>query len=233
MTKFLMSPKCYEEPFLKFNFNNVDCLKMVISKLLGYSIVAGAFLLRVPQILKILAAKSGDGISVASEYLMMVAVFASLSYGYFKKFPYSAYGDSYFLFAQSIIVALLVLLFQRKICSAIITLVLVSAASYLLYANMIPEAVILSLNGSGVFLGVASKLNQAWLNFKNSSTGALSAITLILQFLGCVARIFTSIQETGDKQLIMNFTILTAVNGILVAQLFYYWNSDSKKTKKE
>ena len=45
---------------------------MVISKGLGYGILAGALLLRVPQIVKILAAKSGDGISVASEVLSLV-----------------------------------------------------------------------------------------------------------------------------------------------------------------
>ena len=150
---FLMSPKCYEDIFIKNDFNNVDCIKMIISKLLGYLIVAGAFTLRVPQILKIVAAKSGDGISVTSEYLMIVSVFASLSYGYHKKFPFSSYGDTYFLYAQAIIVALLVLSFQKKICSVVITLVLVSAASYLLYANMIPEEVILGLNASGIFLG--------------------------------------------------------------------------------
>jgi mannose-P-dolichol utilization defect protein 1 len=75
---------------------------------------------------------------------------------------------------------------------------------------------------------------QAVLNFKNSSTGALSAITLVLQFAGCVARIFTSIQETGDMSLIVNYVLLSILNGIICGQLVYYWNNDiNKKSKKE
>ena len=69
---FFMTPACYDELFFKFNVTNVECVKMVISKGLGYGILAGALLLRVPQIVKILAAKSGDGISVASEVLSLV-----------------------------------------------------------------------------------------------------------------------------------------------------------------
>ncbi len=80
----------------------------------------------------------------------------------------------------------------------------------------------LSLN---VILSCTSKLNQAFLNFRNSSTGALSAITLLFQFLGGVVRIFTSIQETGDFNLIMTYTITSFANVLLVFQLFYYWNT--------
>jgi mannose-P-dolichol utilization defect protein 1 len=95
------------------------------------------------------------------------------------------------------------------------------------------KEIIFTLNGLSVFLNVISRLYQAFLNYRNGSTGALSAITLVLQFLGCVARIFTSIQETGDYNLIMSFVIASAANGVLVLQLFYYWNSDKKAVKAQ
>lgn len=226
----LMTPKCYEEIFFKFNLTNVDCFKMILSKGLGYAILAGAFLLRVPQILKIVSAGSGDGLSIASEILMLFSVFGSMSYGHFKQFPISSYGDSYFLFTQSALILILCLYYQKKRCTAVITLVSTLALAYLMYARLIPQQVIIGLNGSGLLLAVVSKLNQIFLNFRNSSTGALSAITLLLQFLGCVARIFTSIQETGDQQMIINYSVISVVNGLLVLQLVYYWNN---KTKKE
>lgn len=229
---FLMTPQCYEDIFYKLNFTNVICLKMIISKGLGYAILAGALLLRIPQIMKIVSARSGDGISVASEILMMLAIFGSMSYGCFKEYPIAAYGDSYFLFGQGVIILMLCFFYQNKRCSAVITLVCSSIVSYLLYAKMIPEMVIIGLNGSGILLSVLSKLNQIILNYKNSSTGVLSAFTLLLQFLGCVARIFTSIQETGDIAMIINYVAISVVNGLLVVQLIYYWNS-AQKTKKE
>jgi mannose-P-dolichol utilization defect protein 1 len=79
---------------------------------------------------------------------------------------------------------------------------------------------------------VAGKLIQARENWINSSTGVLSAFTLILQFLGCVARIFTSIQETGDSYMILTYIAVSLANGILVWQLYYYWNSDKAKKDK-
>jgi mannose-P-dolichol utilization defect protein 1 len=89
------------------------------------------------------------------------------------------------------------------------------------------------LNGLSLILASAGKLIQIHANWKNGSTGVLSAFTLILQFLGCVARIFTSIQETGDSYMILNYVVVSAINGILVWQLVYYWNSDKNKKKKQ
>ena len=46
---------------------------------------------------------------------------------------------------------------------------------------------------------VVGKLIQAATNYKNGHTGQLSAITVFLLTLGSLARIFTSIQDTGDQ----------------------------------
>lgn len=79
---------------------------------------------------------------------------------------------------------------------------------------------------------ISSQGIQIFTNFKAKSTGQLSPISISLAFGGCVARIFTSIQETGDKLVIFSFVTATVLNFILVLQLFIYRNSD-KKSKKE
>lgn len=79
---------------------------------------------------------------------------------------------------------------------------------------------------------------QVVTNYKNGSTGQLSAITLLLLFGGSIARIFTSIQETGDVIIIVTYCVSTVANGAIVFQLFWYWNVDktaknkNKKKKK-
>lgn len=65
-------------------------------------------------------------------------------------------------------------------------------------------------------------------NFRNSSTGQLSAITIFLLFSGSITRIFTSIQETGDNLVIMSYVMSSLFNGILFAQVVYYWNVKAK-----
>jgi len=60
---------------------------------------------------------------------------------------------------------------------------------------------------------------QAATNYRNGSTGQLSAITVGLMFVGCVARVFTSLQETGDMTLVLNYLVASVCNGILLGQV--------------
>lgn len=73
---------------------------------------------------------------------------------------------------------------------------------------------------------------QAVANFRNSSTGQLSAVTVVMLFLGSMARIFTSIQETGDPIIILTFSVATFANGVLMTQVIYYWNAPAKSKKE-
>ena len=66
---------------------------------------------------------------------------------------------------------------------------------------------------------------QVWANFCQGSTGQLSAVTTFLLTAGSAARIFTSIQETGDSLIILSFCVATFANGCIFAQLLYYWNA--------
>ena len=233
LTSYFMTPQCFEEIFLKFNFLNVVCLKMIISKCLGYAILAGSILLRVPQIAKIMSANSGAGISVLSEILTVIACFGTMAYGYFKQFPIAAYGDAYFLYLQSIIILFLILYYQNRSFNAVASLLIIAVITACLFMNLLEEKIIVTLHGMSLFLAVISKLIQAFSNFQNGSTGNLSAITLILQFLGTVARIFTSIQETGDSQMIVTFISVSMANFILVVQLGYYWNASTANVTNE
>jgi mannose-P-dolichol utilization defect protein 1 len=55
---------------------------------------------------------------------------------------------------------------------------------------------------------------------------------VFLQFGGCLARIFTSIQETGDQLVILSFVVAALLNGIIFLQMIIYWGSDNKKATK-
>lgn len=79
---------------------------------------------------------------------------------------------------------------------------------------------------------------QAYTNYSNGSTGQLSAMTFVMMLFGSTARIFTSIQETGDPVIIVIYALATLGNAILVSQFVYYGFSKpkaaarSKKAKK-
>lgn len=46
---------------------------------------------------------------------------------------------------------------------------------------------------------------------------------------GSAARIFTSIQETGDQVVIITYAAATFVNALIAFQMLWYWNSATKK----
>ncbi|VDP19853.1 unnamed protein product [Onchocerca flexuosa] len=72
---------------------------------------------------------------------------------------------------------------------------------------------------------------QIWTNYQQHSTGQLSVISLSLQFTGCLVRIFTSLKETNDQLVIINYIIAASLNGIICVQFFLYRNSAKMKKK--
>ncbi|KAL2905061.1 Mannose-P-dolichol utilization defect 1 protein-like protein 2 [Bienertia sinuspersici] len=77
-----------------------DCLLPLISKLLGYCIVAASTTVKIPQILKILEHKSVRGLSVVAFELEVIGYTISLAYCLHKGLPFSAFGEYAFLLVQ-------------------------------------------------------------------------------------------------------------------------------------
>jgi len=65
---FIFKEGCLEK-FLKLDISDIDCIKFTISKGIGYAIVVGAGILKVPQIMKILKNSSVDGLNTYSYYI--------------------------------------------------------------------------------------------------------------------------------------------------------------------
>jgi len=74
------------------------------------------------------------------------------------------------------------------------------------------------------------QLVQILVNYRNGSTGQLSAITITLLCGGSLARVFTSILETGDNTVVATYVVTFVVNAILAGQMIYYWNSPTLAT---
>lgn len=100
---FVFPKNCFEELLIKFNvFHSMypdfpfpcktivveECVPMVTSRLLGLAITGGSMFILIPQILKVFAAKSGVGISLAAQLLALVAAGATSAYSYEKGFVF-------------------------------------------------------------------------------------------------------------------------------------------------
>ncbi|KAG0729988.1 Mannose-P-dolichol utilization defect 1 [Chionoecetes opilio] len=228
----VLTEACYDEFFVKFNFLHVPCLRAAVSKGLGLGVVGGSILVKVPQIMKIVRAKSGEGISIAGTTLEVTAITFNVGYSFVNRYPFSSYGDGVFLLVQTTITAMLVLLYGGAPKKAALYVLSVFTVAAVLCSGQVPIKFMWMLQALNIPVVFAGKMVQAVTNFKNSSTGQLSAVTMTMLFLGSTARIFTSIQETGDPIIILSYSVATFANGLIMTQVLYYWNAPAKSKKE-
>ncbi|XP_010270885.1 PREDICTED: mannose-P-dolichol utilization defect 1 protein homolog 2 isoform X2 [Nelumbo nucifera] len=194
-------------------FPDKDCLLPLISKLLGYCIVAASTTVKVPQILKILKHKSVQGLSVAAFELEVIGFTIALAYCLHKRLPFSAYGELVFLLIQAIILVAIIYYYSQPVGSK-------TWIRALLYCAVAPTI-------------LAGQIDPVLFEaLYNKSTGELSFLTCFMNFGGSIVRVFTSIQEKAPTSMIMGSMIGIVMNGTILSQILLYWKSHAKKEKK-
>jgi len=183
--------------------------------------------------MKILSAQSASGLSFSGTLLELIAITFTASYSYAKRFPFSAWGEAVFLFVETALIAFFTLWFNRNRVGSILFVLLCVATTYLLTSGLLTGDQLWYLQACNVPLAVGGKLIQAGVNLKNKHTGHLSFITAFLLFIGCIVRILTSIQETGDKVVIVTYAAASLANLVLVIQILFYWAATNKHLVKE
>lgn len=103
----VFTPACFEAFATHHDFANVECLKATVSKLLGYAIITGSLILKLPQILKILAAKDVTGLTPASFYMEVLLYVSSTIYNVLRGYPVSAWGENLVILVQNVVLVLL------------------------------------------------------------------------------------------------------------------------------
>uniref|UniRef100_A0A8C0Q754 Mannose-P-dolichol utilization defect 1 protein n=3 Tax=Canis lupus TaxID=9612 RepID=A0A8C0Q754_CANLF len=233
LVPLLLPEKCYDQIFVQWDLLHVPCLKILLSKSLGLGIVAGSLLVKLPQVFKILKAKSAEGLSLQSVMLELVALTGTMVYSITNNFPFSSWGEALFLLFQTVTICFLVLHYRGQTMKGVTFLACYALVLLALLSPLTPQAVITLLQASNVPAVVVGRLIQAATNYQNGHTGQLSAITVFLLFGGSLARIFTSIQETGDPLMAGTFVVSSLCNGLIAAQLLYYWNAKAPHEKKK
>uniref|UniRef100_A0A2P2KP82 Mannose-P-dolichol utilization defect 1 protein homolog n=1 Tax=Rhizophora mucronata TaxID=61149 RepID=A0A2P2KP82_RHIMU len=193
-------------------FPSKECLLPLISKLLGYAIVAASTTVKLPQILKILKHRSVRGLSIVAFELEVVGYTIALAYCIHKGLSFSAYGELAFLLIQAIILVAIIYYFSQPMgtMSWIRPLIYCAIAPTVL-AGQIDPLLFEALYASQHAVFLFARIPQIWKNFSNKSTGELSFLTCFMNLGGSIVRVFTSMQEKAP------------ISGILV-QFFPFLN---------
>src|SRR5690349_625782 len=68
-----------------------------------------------------------------------------------------------------------------------------------LVSGLVPLDVLKLLQSFSIVIFTSSRVPQIYSNFRAGSTGQLAFLTFFLNFIGSLARIFTTMQETKDS----------------------------------
>ncbi|XP_031995212.1 mannose-P-dolichol utilization defect 1 protein isoform X1 [Hylobates moloch] len=118
LVPILLPETCYDQLFVQWDLLHVPCLKILFSKGLGLGIVAGSLLVKLPQVFKILGAKSAEGLSLQSVMLELVALTGTMVYSITNNFPFSSWGEALFLMLQTITICFLVMHYRGQTMKA-------------------------------------------------------------------------------------------------------------------
>lgn len=100
----LPTSPCVPQEALIEQFISIETL----TKLISYAIIAGSAIVKIPQIVNVLKAKSARGLNLNAVYLETVATLLGTSYNILIGNPFRTYGETALILLQNIIIVLLV-----------------------------------------------------------------------------------------------------------------------------
>eukprot|EP00301_Raphidiophrys_heterophryoidea_P023981 c7646_g1_i1.p1 GENE.c7646_g1_i1~~c7646_g1_i1.p1 ORF type:complete len:311 (-),score=68.72 c7646_g1_i1:194-1084(-) len=232
---FVFTEECFDTLLVQQNFFEQACLKQVISKGLGYAIVVGSGILKLPQIQKILASGSVKGLSSTMFYTESLAQLLHVCYNVLLAYPFSVFGESVIILVQNFVIIGMIWKLAKPSYSILhmgsvvaIAAVSVGVCLFSLPAQYRPFIVIASIS-----IGSFGRLPQIYTNYVSKSTGQLSVITIFLTFAGSASRVFTSLADVSDLVMASGFLFSCFMNFVIFVQIVLYWGGDSKKSSSK
>ncbi|XP_029925605.1 mannose-P-dolichol utilization defect 1 protein-like [Myripristis murdjan] len=229
----LMPEPCYHEFFVNLHFIHVPCLRIVLSKTVGFWILLDTVLAQLPQVLKIMRKRSAAGLSLTSVLLQLYAASCPVVFCMANSFPLYAWGERLFTLVQIAVIGFLILHYHGDDLKGLLFLLAYSGIMLLL-GSYATAAVVSMMQASSIVAVIASKLIQAGTNYCNSHTGQLSSLSVLLVWAGSLALIFVSLQETGNSLNTLAHILSACLSCVLLAQvLCYRSNNTAMKQKSE
>ena len=230
---FIPGKHCYAVLIENLNLLEPECLKLGISKGLGLGIVVAGSIVKLPQLIKLINAKSGTGLSATGYILETISYIVTLAYNVRLRFPFSTYGETAFIAIQNLIILTLIFHYAKKDVYALGAIGIAIASSYALFnPKLVSYNDLKVLQGLSIPLSLASKLPQIYTIYINSSTGQLSAFTIFNYLAGSLARVFTTVTEVNDRMIFWGFILAALLNAVLAGQMVFYWKAPKRRSKR-
>ena len=224
----LWTPKCYDTWFTDYSFFDVDCLKSIVSRGLSFGIIVGSSVLKLPQMYNFYRAKSTFGVSSTMLYLDVISFTPSPIYNVMKLHPFFTYGEQIIVLTENIILIAMMWYYDKNnSLSKSIGIALVYALLVFGFFHA-PAHVWWLYPLIGAAAATLGRIPQIVDNYNSQNTGTLSAFTFFLNSLGGVARMFTTMNTTGDLSIVASQFVGVSVSVVILIQMGMYWQNTKK-----
>lgn len=192
-----------------------------VVRVLGYLLVVTTSGLQVPDILKVLKLRRGEGVSLFTTAMLLFSTSANLAYCINSNFPLSMWAESVPLMAQYVTLTCLLLLYrgyQRHMLAFVLLYVLVMLP---LLLGLVPGYLVACLKVTTLPLTLLGKVNQMYVTQRHGVTGKLSKMSIFLLNLRSCGRLLTSLFDTRDWLLVLCYGHACFWNTLLTCQVIY------------
>ena len=210
----MIGSKCTKQLLIQQNLKNTECLKVAASKTMGLGIVVGSGLVKLPQIYRIAASGSAEGVSFLAHFVELIALSINFAYNLRSGNSFTTFGETVLVSAQNaIIIGLLGVCSGQLVQTLLISVVYSALMTALLAPGTLDGASLKYLQVMTIPLVAASRLPQLFRLLSSKQIGQVSPLTVLLMSIGSTVRVFTAWQEMkADKIVLAGAVVSCALN---------------------
>ncbi|KAI4491733.1 hypothetical protein M0804_003125 [Polistes exclamans] len=194
-----------------------------LADILSIFIIAMCFILKVPQIFKLISVKSAKQISILGLSLELTSYTIVASYNYVNRYSLLSYFEYPVILIQDYILMYLILIYSRKmnIWSLLFTIVYITMSICFL-SEIIPKIVLTFLTPMCTPISASSKLMQLVAIIRAKNADSISPLTWFISALSNLIRVFTIWVDSVDILLLGNFIISVLLSSSIMFSSLYY-----------
>ncbi|XP_073530256.1 solute carrier family 66 member 3 isoform X2 [Phyllobates terribilis] len=196
----------------------------------NWSTLVVCMVLKFPQILAVMAAKSAEGLSLSSLLLEVTGFLVFLRYQMYYDYPMETYLEYPILIAQDVVLLLFILYYSGSMRSALSY----SGMFFGLWNILVLKKWIIDIAlNLCTLISASSKFLQLQHLWRTQDSGQASALTWAMATYTCATRIFTTLMSTGDIAVLVRFIVLLILNCWVVFVILKYRKKSEDKKKED
>jgi mannose-P-dolichol utilization defect protein 1 len=215
----------------QFPFLPLSCIQPLLIKALGLFVIVASCLNKAPLFINILKNKSVAGMSPQAVYSESIMYANAAFYSIRRGNPFTAYGEVALITAQSLIVICFMWIYREpQVSMKEKSLYLLFWACYLhVVFNVLDKDQLYILMSLNLPVTCFSRGSQIAAFLKVKHTGTQSIVTVMMNFMGSMIRVVTTIHEVGlDLPMLTGYGLSLALNGMQIA-LFLKYKENTKR----